>query len=150
MQINSKLLNMLNGRKFEPRHEKQNSVVSEQVRHKPSCTSSSSAASLVSHTQFSHDAAHLCIQNIILLTKRQSTALIYQWSLNDLNGDLGICILITKMLVFLEIDQKLPNTCSLGLPYVFFVPVSIYFRLFPTWAFGSVWTCFLIHVTVFV
>ena len=39
MQIFSKLLNMLNGRKFEPRHEKHNSVVSEQVRHKPSCTS---------------------------------------------------------------------------------------------------------------
>ena len=101
---------------------------------------SSSAASLVSHTQivgFTHDAAHLCIQNILRLTKRQSTFHIYQWSLNDLNGDLGICILITKMFVFLEIDQKLPNTCSLGLPYVFFVPVSICFRLFPTWAFGS-------------
>ena len=80
--------------------------------------------------------------------KKQSTFHIYEWSLNDLNGDLGICILITKMFVFLEIDQKLPNTCSLGLPYIFFVPVSIYFRLFPTWAFGSGWTCFLIHVTV--
>ena len=39
MQIFSELLNMLNGRKFEPLHEKHNSVVSEQVRHKPSCTS---------------------------------------------------------------------------------------------------------------
>ena len=55
---------------------------------------------------FSHDAAHLCIQNILLLTKRQSTFHIYQ-CLNDLNGDLGICILITKMFVFLEIDQML-------------------------------------------
>ena len=36
-----------------------------------------------------------------------------------LNGDLGICILITKMFVFLEIDQKLPNTCSLFSLYQF-------------------------------
>ena len=56
---------------------------------------SSSAAYLVSHTQIVgflmmwliyayKDAALLHV-----LTKRQSTFHIYEWSLNDLNGDLG-------------------------------------------------------------
>ena len=53
---------------------------------------SSSAASLVSHTQI---VGFLMMRLIYAyktfsdLQKRQSTFHIYQWSLNDLNGDLG-------------------------------------------------------------